>query len=143
MLESIGAHIIYPDETSTAIALHVVDSVAFRWPAYRTHRELMAVTRAFTGGRYADAIGIPQLDDPKVVELESQRMHDSVSLARCGVGGVVKAGSRRGVGQVLFVLAVGVVSRRLCVPLLSFCGVVTGAVRVLVCAWVAQHARRS
>jgi hypothetical protein len=86
MLQSIGAHIVYPDDTSSTIALHVVDAVAFRWPAYRTHRELMAVTRAFTGNKYADAIGIPQVDDPRVIEIELQRSQSVLDGARSVVG---------------------------------------------------------
>ncbi len=70
LLQSVATHIVLPDQTSTELARHVIGAVAMRSPTFRTHRELVAITRAFTGDAYADALGIPQASDPLLEVLE-------------------------------------------------------------------------
>ena len=63
MVESIATHIVQPDDSSRRIGLHVIDAISYRQPMPRTHHEMVAMTRRLTGDAYADAIGIPRLDD--------------------------------------------------------------------------------
>lgn len=90
MLESIASHIVHPDATSKSIGLHVIDAISFRAPAPRSHHQMVGLTRALTGDAYADAIGIPALDDPALYHAALARIGSKAALAATadmGVGG--------------------------------------------------------
>jgi len=66
MLESIGAHQVAPDTSAPGMTWHVLECVSFRPPLPRTYAEMVAASRLMAGDTYADAIGIPSMEDPKL-----------------------------------------------------------------------------
>jgi hypothetical protein len=66
MLESIGAHQVAPDTSAPGMTWHVLECVSYRPPLPRTYAEMVAVSRLMAGDTYADAIGIPSMDDPRL-----------------------------------------------------------------------------
>jgi hypothetical protein len=75
MLESIGMHLLSPDSSSRAIAMQVLDAVASRPPVLCSHQELVALTRLLSGDQYADALGVPAVEDPELVRLSEEARH--------------------------------------------------------------------
>lgn len=72
-LESICAHILEPNPSSSRIATHVIDAVALRRPLLRSHDHMVRVTRALVGDAYASALGVPAPGDPAMLALSAAR----------------------------------------------------------------------
>lgn len=64
MLASISVHIVEPNDDTRRIVMHVLDSMSYMPPTPRSQAEHAALTRLFAGDAYADALGVPRLDDP-------------------------------------------------------------------------------
>ena len=72
MLESVAWHLVAPDGSGPKLAMGVIDSVAYRPPLPWSHMQQVAITRAFMDAPYADALGLPRLDDPLLKQMAAE-----------------------------------------------------------------------
>lgn len=73
-LESVVLHLVEPDESTRRLANHLITSMVGRLPTGRSEMELAGLTRRLMGNHYADAMGIPVVNDPLLLSTVDKRL---------------------------------------------------------------------
>ncbi|KAK3272722.1 hypothetical protein CYMTET_18998 [Cymbomonas tetramitiformis] len=73
-LESVVLHLVEPDASTRRLANHLIASMVGRLPTGRSEMEMAGLTRRLMGNHYADAMGIPVVNDPVLLSTIDKRL---------------------------------------------------------------------